>query len=485
MKQMSRLRESIAQRGWRYLNPTSLQFRLTSEIAILSILCLGSVGLWTSWKMQQILIATHQQNVEYIADRFPRDVELYSEMLPVKTGLQKTINNVSNPSLLIWVKGRDNQILAESDSLRAESAANMAALMSLAEMPSQPQVYGVGDRYVVLQGSSLTVKNQLLGNVYIAQDVTVNQHQLISALQGLVLVSALAIAMTLLAITLRIRRSLRPLQEISQIAGAISAEDLSSAQLPLDRAPSEIKELAETFNLMLSRLSSAWENQRQFVGNVSHELRTPLTIVHGYLQSILRRSTNLSAYQQEALETASAEADRTVRMLEDLLNLARADNGNLYFRQEPVLLNALVIEVAEMTQKVSNRPIQVTVPSFELWVQGDRDRLQQVLINLVDNAIKYSAADQPVDLILEQNEQQVMVHVRDRGVGISLQHQNRIFERFYRVDETMTRSRDGTGLGLAIAKSLIESMAGSITLRSKPSEGSIFTVILPVWNSPA
>ncbi|MBW4657656.1 MAG: HAMP domain-containing protein [Drouetiella hepatica Uher 2000/2452] len=484
MKQISRFRESIAQSGWRYLNPTSLQFRLTSEIAILSVLCLGSVGLWTSWKMQQILIATHQQNVEYIADRFPRDVELYSEMLSVKTGLQKTINNVSNPSLLIWVKGRDSQILAQSESLRAESPANKAALMSLAEMPSQPQVYGIGDRYVVLRGSSLTVKNQLLGNVYIAQDVTANQQQLISALQGLVLVSALAIVITLIAITLRIRRSLRPLQEMSQIAGAISAEDLSSAQLPLNRAPSEVKELAETFNLMLSRLSNAWENQRQFVGNVSHELRTPLTIVHGYLQSVLRRSTNLSAYQQEALETAAAEADRTVRMLEDLLNLARADNGHLYFRQEPVLLNALVVEVAEMTQKVSNRQVTVTAPNFEIWVQGDRDRLQQVLINLVDNAIKYSAADQPVDLILEQG-QQVMVHVRDRGVGISLQHQNRIFERFYRVDETMTRSRDGTGLGLAIAKSLIESMAGCITLRSKPTEGSIFTVVLPVWKSPA
>ncbi|MBI4783338.1 MAG: HAMP domain-containing protein [Oscillatoriophycideae cyanobacterium NC_groundwater_1537_Pr4_S-0.65um_50_18] len=481
MKQISRLRQSIAQGGWRYLNPTSLQFRLISEIAILSVLSLGSVGLWTGWKMQQILIATHQQNVEYIAARFPRDVELYSEMLSVKTGLQKTINNVSNPSLLIWVKGQDSQILAQSDSLRAESAANTAALMSLAEMPSQPQVYSIGDRYVVLRGSSLTVKNKLLGNVYIAQDVTANQQQLISALQGLLLVSALAIALTLTAITLRIRRSLRPLQEMSQIAGAISAEDLSSAQLPLNRAPSEVKELAETFNLMLSRLSSAWENQRQFVGNVSHELRTPLTIVHGYLQSVLRRSTNLSAYQQEALETASAEADRTVRMLEDLLDLARADHGHLYFRQEAVLLSALVVEVAEMTQRVSNRQITVTAPSCEIRVQGDRDRLQQVLINLVDNAIKYSAPDQPVDLILEQTEQQVMVHVRDRGVGISLQHQNRIFERFYRVDETMTRSRDGTGLGLAIAKGLIESMAGYITLRSKPAEGSIFTINLPLW----
>lgn len=103
---------------------------------------------------------------------------------------------------------------------------------------------------------------------------------------------------------------------------------------------------------------------------------------------------------------------------------------------------------------------------------------------MVDNAIKYSALEQSVDLLLEKNENYTMIHVRDRGIGIPLQHQNRIFERFYRVDESMTRSRDGTGLGLAIAKSLIEGMEGRITLRSKPGEGSIFTITLPVWQPP-
>ena len=112
-----------------------------------------------------------------------------------------------------------------------------------------------------------------------------------------------------------------------------------------------------------------------------------------------------------------------------------------------------------------------------------QERLQQVLINLVENAIKYSAtAEQPVELVLENREQQVMIHGGDRGIGISLPHQNRIFERFYRVDESMTRSRDGTGLGLAIVKSIIEGLEGRIALGYKPGEGSIFTITLPVWN---
>jgi signal transduction histidine kinase len=232
---------------------------------------------------------------------------------------------------------------------------------------------------------------------------------------------------------------------------------------------------------MLSRLSSAWDQQRQFVGNVSHELRTPLTVVVGYLQSLLRRGSNFSSYQQQALETATAETERTIRMLQDLLDLARADSGNLHFRLNPVMLNTLVVEVAAMSQKVSHRPINLLVTDEEVVVCADQDRLQQVLINLVDNAIKYSTPDQPVDLILEKNAQSALLHVRDRGIGIPLCHQHRIFERFYRVDESMTRSRDGTGLGLAIAKSLIEGMQGRITLRSKPAEGSIFTITLPLW----
>jgi signal transduction histidine kinase len=169
-------------------------------------------------------------------------------------------------------------------------------------------------------------------------------------------------------------------------------------------------------------------------------------------------------------------------MLQDLLDLARADSGNLHFRLSPVILNTLVAEVAAMSQKVSHRQVQVRTPEAEVVALADQDRLQQVLINLVDNAIKYSGGDQPVELTVEQTADQVLIHVRDYGIGIALSHQNRIFERFYRVDEAMTRSRDGTGLGLAIAKSLIEGMAGRLTLRSKPGEGSIFTIALPLWH---
>jgi heavy metal sensor kinase len=460
----------------RQLDPASLQFRLTAEIAALSMLCLACVATWTSWKMQQLLITTHTQSVEYIASRFPREVELYSEMLPVEIGLQKTINNVSVPGLAIWIKSVDGkQILAQSTGATSSFAAT-DELMSLAEMPLKPQVYQVGSRYLILSEGPVTAKGKLLGKVYMAQDVTEDQRQLTAAIQGLAIVCLLATILTTVAIALRIRRSLQPLQDMSQMAGAISANDLSKAKLQLSHAPTEVKALALTFNMMLSRLSDAWEQQRQFVGNVSHELRTPLTVVLGYLQSLLRRSTNLTDYQKEALETAAAEADRTVRLLEDLLDLARADSGYTHYQLEPLVLNDLIFEVAGMAEKFSHRSLRVEATK-PIAAIVDRDRLKQVLINLIDNAVKYSESNQPIDLILEGTEQQAMIQVRDRGVGIPLQDQSRIFERFYRVDEARARSTGGHGLGLAIVKTLVEGMGGTISVRSKLGEGSVFAIV--------
>jgi heavy metal sensor kinase len=478
MQLIHKLWGAIRQVKQGHLDPSSLQFRLTVEITLLSILGLSSVAVWTGWKMQKLLITTHAQSMEYIATRFPRDVELYSEMLPVETGLQKTIDNVSVSGLVIWVKSLDGKKLLARSTAASSSLAATDELMSIAEMPLKPQVYKVGSQYLILYEGLVAVKGKPLGKVYMAQDVTEDQRQLIGAIEGLAIVCLLATIFTMVAIAWRIRRSLQPLQEMSQIAGAISVEDLSEAKLQLSDAPSEVKELAQTFNTMLSRLSDAWEQQRQFVSNVSHELRTPLTVVLGYLQSLLRRGTNLNDYQKEALETAASEADRTVRLLQDLLELARADSGYMHYHLEPLPLNGLVAEVAGMAEKFSHRSIQVDAEE-PIEAIFDRDRLKQVLINLIDNAVKYSDRDRPIQLTLAQVERQAIIQVRDRGVGIPLQDQGRIFERFYRVDEARSRSTGGHGLGLAIVKTLVEGMGGHITVRSNLHEGSVFTIALP------
>ncbi len=470
----------------RRFSSTSLQFRLTLEVMLLCIGGLGTVALWAGWQMEQNLIVAHKKALEHIASRFPEQVELYSEVGSIDTALARSISKVTTPGLLIAVKSPTGQLLAHSPN--ASHQTSKSGLMPPMETPTQPKIFSFGDRFVVLCGRPITIKQQLIGHVYFSQDITHEQQQLHQSLWRLFGMSLLTIGILALTISLRLRHAMQPIKQMSQLARSVSADDLmenlNHAQLKLNRAPDEVVGLAQAFNEMLVRLSGAWEQQHQFVGNVSHELRTPLTVIVGYLQSLLRRSQNLSSHQQQALETATAETERTIRMLQDLLDLARADSGHLHLRRQPIVVNTVAIEVAAMSQKVSHRSVNVLATDEDLLVCADQDRLQQILINLIDNAIKYSTPENPVTLVLEKIDQFALIHVQDAGIGISLAHQNRIFERFYRVDEAMTRSRDGTGLGLAIAKSFVEAMQGRITLRSKPGEGSVFTLQLPLFNLP-
>ncbi len=463
------------------IDPFSLQVRLSFGIATVSALGLGSVAMWTSWQMQQILINTHKQSINYIAERFPHDVELYSEMLPVDTGLVKAIDNLTNTHTLLWVKRPDGIIPAKSAALKTPADPTAASLMSLTNTPIKAQVYEVNGRYFVLSSSPLQVKGKALGQLFLAMDISRDQTTFLAVVQSLGIASLLSLLVITVAIALYIQRALQPLRLLSQLAGTISANDLGQARLHLNYAPTEVRELARTCDMMLDRLSQAWEQQRQFASNASHELRTPLTIVQGYLQSVLRRGSNLTEPQREALETAASEAERTIRLLQDLLDLARAETDKLHLQLESLVLKDLVAEVAVMAQRYSDRVILIEAEASTLQVRADRNRLEQVLLNLIDNALKYSDSSQPVTLKLDQLGSQTIIQVCDKGCGIPLPHQTRIFERFYRVDEARARTTGGYGLGLSIVKTLVDSMGGSVTVRSKLGEGSIFTVTLPTY----
>lgn len=458
------------------IDPFSLRVRLTIGIAAVSAIGVGGIALWTTWQMQQILINSHKDNIEQVADRLPSDVALYSEMLPIETGLHRAIANLTTNKTVIWVKRPDGTINDKS-AVSLDSVG--ITLISQMQSPLSTQVYEIGDRYFVVSGKLLQVKGQKLGLLFVAQDISYEQAMFFALVRSLAIVSLIAFVIITVAIAWYIQNSLQPLRQISQLAGTISADDLSQARLRLKSAPTEVQELARTCNMMLDRLSQSWEQQRQFVGNVSHELRTPLTIVHGYLQSVLKRETNLTPPQREALITAASEAESTIRLLQDLLDLARADTGYLHMHLESLLLNDLVGEVAAMAKQYSNREITIATTANRIVVKADRHRLKQVLLNLIDNAVKYSDLHSAIAIKLDTSEERAIIHVCDRGLGIPLQHQQRIFERFYRVDEARNRTTGGCGLGLSIVKTLVDGMGGNVTVRSKLGEGSTFTVTLP------
>ncbi len=461
----------------RMLNPTSLRVRLTLGIAAVSILGLTGVVTSISWTMQSILIVTHKNNTRYIASRFPHDVEIYSDMVSLEEGTQKAIDNLSNPQTLLWVKTPQGDILAQSQALKMGMRGTR--LVSLQNIPAQPELQLVNNRYWLLCSTDLMVRGVNLGQVYIAQDITGDQAMFLSLMGTLILVSIIVTVCMIVAIAWYINTSLAPLKRMSEMTKDISAEKLGEVQIQLENAPSEVKELAQTLQTTLTRLSDSWEDQRQLVSNVSHELRTPLTVVSGYLQSTLRRGNNLTDIQREALETASSEADRTTQLLQDLLDLARAESGRMYFHLETIVLNELLSEIKGMVAQYPV-PVELALPADSVTVKGDKNRLKQVLLNLIDNGVKYAKSDEPIMIKLEQEQQFAKVQVCDRGVGIPLKDQTRIFERFYRVDEARSRNIGGTGLGLSIVKTLVEGMGGTIQVVSQLNQGTNFTILLPL-----
>ncbi|MGK7897657.1 MAG: sensor histidine kinase [Xenococcus sp. (in: cyanobacteria)] len=459
-------------------DPTSLKVRLTFGIAAVSAIGLGGLAAWTSMRMQQILVSTHKENIVYIAQRFPHDVEIYSDMVSLEMGAQKAIDNLSDDNKILWIKDNNNVVTAKSAKLADEAIANK--LLSLKNVPPIPQVQDLRGDYWLLCATPLIVNGVELGEFYIAQDITSDQMMFLNLIRSLSIATLIAIAAMTITIAFYINRSMKPLKRISQITANISADKLNEAQIHLDKAPSEVRELADTVEQMIERLALSWEHQRQLLSNVSHELRTPLTIISGYLQSTLRRGSNLTDMQREALTTASSEADRTVQLLRDLLDLARADSGAIHFQNEKIILNDLIIDVAEMAQQYSDRQIAVESPQQLIAIEADLNRLKQVLLNLIDNAVKYSEPNTEISVKLElcSKDNNAVIAVSDHGVGIPLQQQPRIFERFYRIDEARNRA-GGTGLGLSIVKTLVEGMGGKITVRSQLGEGSTFTVCFP------
>ncbi len=276
-------------------------------------------------------------------------------------------------------------------------------------------------------------------------------------------------------------RALRPVRQITQAAGQIGAGDLSD-RLPVS-GHDEMAELARTFNGMLgrleeafARLTEAYEQQKRFTADASHELRTPLTTIKA--NTSLALLAPHSDTDRQALEAIDRAADRTIRLVQDLLLLARADAGEMRLSQAPLRVSDLLTEAREMAVG-SGPPLVVDTPAPTLTVPGDAEALGRLLGNLIANAARHTPPDGQITLRGCPHEGGVLLQVADTGEGISPEHLAHLGERFYRADSSRSGSQGGTGLGLAICRSIAEAHGGSLTVSSTLGVGTTVTVSLP------
>jgi signal transduction histidine kinase len=270
---------------------------------------------------------------------------------------------------------------------------------------------------------------------------------------------------------------------MTQTAQTIALSHDLSARIDAPAHLDELGHLAQTFNEMLEGIDAAYQTQKRFVSDASHELRAPLTALQGNLELLKRKPIIPEAEREEILTEIECEANRMTRLVADLLVLARADAG-VALKRCPVDLDATLLEAFREARYLAQGQSLTLDPFVPAIVEGDEDRLKQLLLGLLDNALKYTPVPGQVTVGLIPKGSEVEVIVSDTGVGISTKDLPHVFERFYRADPARGRDPGGTGLGLSIAHWIVEQHKGEIRIESELNKGTTVRVRLPLCACP-
>jgi two-component system OmpR family sensor kinase len=312
-------------------------------------------------------------------------------------------------------------------------------------------------------------------------------HRLVLVEVGVALVVLLAIGFLSWWL---VRLGLRPLDRMATTAGAIAAGDLSKRVEPEDDR-TEVGRLGSSLNAMLGQIETSFEEQRasearlrRFVADASHELRTPLTSIRGYAELFRRGAADRPEDLERAMRRIEDEGARMGVLVDDLLLLARLDQGRP-LEQQPVDLSALVGDATDDLRAADPERAVTVEATGGIWVRGDEPRLRQVVANLLDNARTHTPAGTAVEVRLARVDGHAVLEVADRGPGMTEEEAARVFERFFRGDPSRSRASGGTGLGLSIAASIVQAHGGAIDVSAVHGEGATFRISLPVFEPAA
>jgi two-component system OmpR family sensor kinase len=376
--------------------------------------------------------------------------------------------------LYLQLLGSDGEVIASSESSgQTPVPLSESGLRAALGGESWSGTAWVEGERLLIYSVPVVLEGQVAEVVQIARPLTEQDQHMEVLGSNLLIVGGVAVIVAFGIGWILSGLALRPVGRITQTAHAIGVERDFGRRVDHTGPNDEIGQLATTFNEMLGELQAAYQQQRQFVADVSHELRTPLTTIRGNL-GLLRREPPVSAEERaDILDDVTEESDRLIRLVNDLLALAHAESGR-DLRSEMVQVKPLVEDVCRQARLLDPERAIVCDDVHDMVVVGDQDALRQVLLILVDNALKHTSG--AITVTVEAVGEQVAIRVRDAGPGIKPEDLGHIFERFYRGESASAELN--TGLGLAIAKALIEAQGGVITVESRLEQGSIFAVTL-------
>lgn len=407
-------------------------------------------------------------------------------------------NAFATPGVYVQVSTLDGNPVSRSENLGDQTLAVSSATLS--RVTSGDATFAnmtAGNVTLRMYASPLVLRNQMVGIILVAQSLQGTYDTLARLATLLAGGIILGLLLAFIGGAFLADRALSPIDRVTQAAQSITHSNDLTRRIEESKSRDEVGRLAATFNEMLARIEGIFRAQQQFVGDVSHELRSPLTAIRGNLDLLRRGAADDPEARQEALAAIDSESARMQRLVSDLLLLAQADAG-FKFRKQLVELDTILLDVYRQAHAMAGGVNVALGKEDQAQVLGDADRLKQLLLNLVDNAIKYTPAGGMVTMSLERDKEWVCVAIKDTGVGIPEQDLERVFDRFYRVDKARFRdpstvlrqtedssSGGGTGLGLAIAKWIAQAHGGRIEVQSQMGKGSTFTVWLPLVQQTA
>ena len=385
----------------------------------------------------------------------------------------------------LWIEEPDGELLLPADARLPGKKAVAEAVNGSLNKPGITQSLSVNGLDYIAVLNRVYPSGQ---RVWSSAEVTNINRAQSAFLNWMIVIWGSCLLLSLWIVNGLVRRIIRPLRQLTDASAQLTADTLNTSALSIEGAPLEVTQLANTYNDLRARLGKSWADQRRFVSAVSHELRTPLTIVQGYLHRTIKRGDNLSEGQRKGLRTAEEESVRMRHLLDDLLDLSRSDSGQLRVNSEPVAMGIALHEAVDLARSSLERDVRLELPQPShdqqaVVAMADPDRLRQVLLDLIENAHKYSPSATPVTVRLRQEDAMAVVEVEDQGIGIPAEDLAKVFDRFHRAANARVSS--GSGLGLSIVQLLVEAMGGAVSVRSQLDQGSTFTVRLPLSNDGA
>jgi signal transduction histidine kinase len=331
------------------------------------------------------------------------------------------------------------------------------------------------------RGAEIVVDGQQVGTLIVYSGLgklTPSQEDFLRQVNTLMLIAGSVAALGVLIVgSLQARRIVKPVRALAAAAHRVAGGDLSQ-RIPVT-SDDELGEMAAAFNAMAAELERQHELRHRAMADIAHELRTPLSVLQVQLESI---EDNLTEPTPEVIAGLQDDLAHLSRLVEDLRTLTLADAGELRVETEPVEVGGLVRDVVERMRAAAQTKdvaLETLLPDTDLVVIGDTQRLMQVLLNLLTNALQHTSPGGWVAVSAQCIEGEIRVTVQDTGEGIAPRDLPHVFERFYRADRARSRDTGGSGLGLSIARSLVEAQGGTITVDSQLGQGSVFTVTLP------